>query len=80
MCVHSLFGFVVELELIETVQPQGERMHSSVDELLIGVSVGVLAEVLSKGSAVVHRRVLAEFVVVFQFFLSSHCAVPWRPA
>ena len=80
MFVVSLFGFVAELELIETAQSLGERTQSIVQELRIGVSVGDLAEILRKGSTFSRQRVLAEFVVVFQLFLSSHCIVPWRPA
>ena len=74
-----MFGFVAELGLIETAQSLGERMQSIVEELQIGVSVGDFAGILSRGSAFSHRRFLAEFVAVFQLFLSSHCAVPWRP-
>ena len=75
-----MFGFVAELELRETAQSLGERMQSIVEEIRIGVSVGDFTGTLSRESAFAHRRFLAEFVVVFQLFLSSHCAVPWRPA
>ena len=74
-----MFGFVAELERRETAQSLGERTQSIVEELRIGVSVGDFAGILSRGSAFAHQRFLAEFVAVFELFLSSHYAVPWRP-
>ena len=73
-----LFGFVVELELIETVQSLGERTQSLLEVLRIGVSAGNSAEILSRGSAFSHRRILAEFEAVFQIFPFGLCAEPWR--
>ena len=75
-----MFGFVVELELIDTVQSLGERTQSIVEELRIGGSAGVLAEILSREPTLAHRRLLAEFVAVFQLFPSSLCTEPWRLA
>ena len=75
-----LFGFVAELELIETEQSPGERTQSLLEVLRIGVSAGVSAEILSRGSVFAHRRILAEFEVVFYLFPFSLCVEPWRPA
>ena len=75
-----MFGFVAELELRETAQSLGERTHSLVAELRIGVSAGDFAEISSRGLAFSCQRFLAKFVEVFQLFLSSHCVVPWRLA
>ena len=74
-----MFGFVAELELIETAQSVGERTQSIVEVLRIGFSVGDSAEILSRGSAFAHRRLLVEFEVAFQLFPFSLCAEPWRP-
>ena len=60
-----MFGFVTELELIETAQSLGERTQSIVEELQIGVSVGDFTEISSRGSAFACRRSLAEFLAVF---------------
>ena len=75
-----MFGFVAQLELRETVQSLGERKQSIVEELRIWVSAGDFAGISSRGSAFARRRSSAEFVAVFQLFLSSHCFVPWNPA
>ena len=75
-----MFWFVVELENIETAQSLGERTHSLVAELRIGVSAGDLARFLSRGSAFSHRRILVEFEAVFQIFPFSLSAEPWRLA
>ena len=60
-----LFGFVAELELIETAQSLGERTQSLLEVPRIGVSAGDSAEILSRGSAFAHRRILVEFEVEF---------------
>ena len=75
-----MFGLVAEPTLIEIAQSLGERMQSIMEELRIGVSTGDFVRILSRGSDFSHRRFLAELVAVFQLFLSSHSAVPWRPA
>ena len=49
-----MFGFLVELDLIETVQSLGERTQSILEELRIGVSAGDLAKILSRGSTFSH--------------------------
>ena len=46
------------------------------EELQIGVSAGDFAGILSRGSAFDPRRLLAEFVVVFQLFPFGLCAEP----
>ena len=75
-----LFGFVAELELIETEQSPGERTQSLLEVLRIEVFAGDSAIILRRGSAFAHRRILAEFEAVFQLFPFSLCAKPWRLA
>ena len=70
----------MELKLIVTVQSLGERTQSVLEVLQIGVSVGDSADILRRGSAIAHRRILAKFEAVFQIFPFSLCAEPWRLA
>ena len=74
-----MFGFVTELELIETTYSLGERTQSTMEELRIGVSAGDLVGILSRGLAFAPRIILAGFEALFQLFPSSHYAEPWRP-
>ena len=70
----------MKLELIETAQSLGERMRFLLEVLRIGVFAGDSVEILSRGSAFAHRRILVEFVAVFWWFPFSLSAEPWRIA
>ena len=75
-----LFGFVAELELIETAQSLGERTQSLFGGAPDQGFCRRFNRDFEQRVILAHRRILAEFEAVFQLFPFSLCAEPWRPA